>query len=80
MIITDYSMEEMNGVELINIINEKFNSNGKIKFILITSFLKEYISNMANRELNNAEIHKILEKPIKLKNLKSITSEILCSC
>lgn len=79
MVISDYCMNEMNGIELIKTINNKFNSNGNIKFILMSAFLKEQVNNILNNELEKLKIDNILEKPIKLEKLKSITLELISS-
>lgn len=77
MVISDYCMNEMNGIELIKTINNKFNKNGNIRFILMSAFLKEQVNNVLNSELEKIRIDNILEKPIKLERLKSITVELL---
>ncbi|MFB5600314.1 MAG: response regulator [Nitrososphaeraceae archaeon] len=77
MVISDYCMNEMNGIELIKTINNKFNNNGNIKFILMSTFLKEQVNNVLNSKLEKLKIDNILEKPIKLERLKSINLELL---
>ena len=69
LVITDYRMPQMSGLDLIEKIREK-DLNYKIKTILISATIKDNIINYNNRFLK-LKINKFLEKPIiPLENLK----------
>ena len=67
LIITDYKMPQMTGLEFIKKIREK-DTTFKLKILLISAFIKSDI--MGNDDRNNLRIDKILEKPIRLEILK----------
>ena len=67
LVITDYKMPQMSGLEFINKIREK-DTDRKIKIILISAFIKSDLN--VNDMLNNLKIDKVIEKPIRLENLK----------
>ena len=70
LVITDYGMPQMSGIDLIKKIREKDqNYTKKIIFISATikgSILKDYYD-----ELSNLKVNKILEKPMSLEILKN---------
>ena len=65
LIITDYKMPQMSGLDFINKIREK-DTYCKIKIILISAFMKSNLN--IDDILNILKIDKIIEKPIHLKN------------
>ncbi|MDW3627331.1 MAG: response regulator [Nitrososphaeraceae archaeon] len=66
LVISDYKMPQMSGIDLIKRIREK-DSTFKLKIILISAFIKSNI--MGNDISDGLRIDKIIEKPIHLKNL-----------
>jgi CheY-like chemotaxis protein len=66
LIITDYKMPQMSGIDLIKKIREK-DTTFKLKIILISAFIKSNI--MGNDISDSLRIDKIIEKPIHLENL-----------
>jgi CheY-like chemotaxis protein len=66
LIITDYKMPLMSGIDLIKKIREK-DTTFKLKIILISAFIKSNI--MSNDISDSLRIDKIIEKPIHLENL-----------
>ena len=66
LIITDYKMPLMSGIDLIKKIREK-DTTFKLKIILISAFIKSNI--MGNDISDSLRIDKIIEKPIHLENL-----------
>lgn len=73
LIITDLRMPGMSGIELSNKIREEINSTSKI--ILITAFDVADLENQSN--FKSAKIDRIIQKPLKLSNLKIIISQII---
>jgi CheY-like chemotaxis protein len=73
LIITDYKMPQMNGIDFIKQIREKYSNssnNFQIKFMLITAFMKSNLD--LHQELDYIKIDKIIEKPIRLEILKEV--------
>lgn len=66
LVITDYSMPQMSGLDFIKHIR-KIDRNFIIKIILITSYIK---NNLVIDKSSNLRIDKIIEKPIPLEKLK----------
>ena len=66
LVISDYKMPQMSGIDLIKRIREK-DSTFKLKIILISAFIKSDI--LDNDISNSLRIDKIIEKPIHLENL-----------
>lgn len=67
LIITDYRMPQMNGLELIQHIREKYsvnNNNCQLKVILISAFVISEFT--LNEKVPQLKIDKIIEKPIPL--------------
>ena len=66
LVITDYRMPHMSGIDFINKIREK-DTDCKIKMMLISAFMKSDLN--LNVILNHLKIDKILEKPIRIEDL-----------
>jgi response regulator RpfG family c-di-GMP phosphodiesterase len=66
LIITDYKMPQMTGLEFIKKIRE-IDTTFKLKILLISAFIKSDI--IVNDIPNSLRIDKIIEKPIHLENL-----------
>ena len=64
----------MSGLDLINKIREK-DTGCNIKIILISAFMKSDVN--VNDRLKNLKIDKIIEKPIRLENLKNEIQKLL---
>ena len=73
LIITDYKMPQMSGIDLIKKIREK-DMNYKIKIMLISAYLK---NNFLKDNPYLGKIDKILEKPLTLDTLKKGISELI---
>ena len=65
LVITDYGMPQMSGIDLIKKIREKDQNYAK-KIILISATIKGNILTDYYEELSNLKVNKILEKPIPL--------------
>jgi response regulator RpfG family c-di-GMP phosphodiesterase len=74
LVITDYKMPQMSGLDFINKIREK-DTDCKIKMILISAFVKSDLN--VNVMLNKLKIDKVIEKPIRLENLKNEVKKLL---
>ena len=66
LIITDYKMPQMSGIDLVKKIREK-DTDYKIKIMLISAFIKSDLN--VDDILKILKIDKIIEKPIHLENL-----------
>ena len=66
LIITDYKMHQMTGLEFIKKVREK-DTTFKLKIFLISAFIKSDI--IVNDISNSLRIDKIIEKPIHLEKL-----------
>ena len=75
LIITDYKMPEMNGVDFIKKIREKNSSNLRLKIILISAFTKDNLD--VQRIANSLKIDKIIEKPIRLEHFKEEVEKLM---
>jgi len=73
LVITDYKMHQMSGIDLIKKIKEK-DTNYKIKTIVISAFIKD---NLPYDKSYNTMIDKILEKPVYLDRLKYEVKELI---
>jgi CheY-like chemotaxis protein len=69
LVITDYAMPQMSGLDLIEKIREK-DLHYKIKIILISATVKDDIIYYDNR-FSELKVDKFLEKPISLDKLKN---------
>jgi CheY-like chemotaxis protein len=70
LVITDYGMAQMSGIDLIKKIREK-DQNYTKKIILISATIKGNILKDYYDELSNLKVNKILEKPTSLEILKN---------
>jgi DNA-binding response OmpR family regulator len=73
IVITDYKMPQMSGIDLIKKIREK-DTNCKIKTIIISAFIKD---NIPYDKSYTMTIDKILEKPVYLDRLKTEIQQLL---
>jgi len=73
LVITDYKMPQMSGIDLIKKIKEK-DTNYKIKTIIISAFIKD---NIPYDKSYITTVDKILEKPIYLDRLKNEVQELI---
>ena len=73
LVITDYKMPQMSGIDLIKKIKEK-DTSYKIKTIIISAFIKD---NIPYDKSYITMIDKILEKPIYLDKLKNEVQELI---
>lgn len=91
IVITDYKMPEISGIELIKKIYDTSNGDNTIKFILISAYLKENLIhlddtfvNISNNDDRSTElslkIHKQLEKPLTLESLRASIYELYKQC
>jgi CheY-like chemotaxis protein len=76
LVITDYGMPQMSGIDLIKKIREKDQDYAK-KIILISATIKVDILKDYSDELSNLKVNKILEKPMELEKLKDEIKIIL---
>jgi CheY-like chemotaxis protein len=70
LVITDYGMPQMSGIDLIKKIREKDQTYTK-KIILISATIKGNILTDYYDELSKLKVNKILEKPMSLEILKN---------
>jgi DNA-binding NtrC family response regulator len=73
LVITDYKMPQMSGLELIKKIREK-DTDCKIKTIIISAFIKD---NLPYDKSYIITVDKILEKPVYLDRLKKVIQELI---
>ncbi len=73
LVITDYKMPQMSGIDLIKKIKEK-DTDYKIKTIIISAFIKD---NLPYDKSYITMIDKILEKPVYLDRLKQEIQELI---
>ena len=73
IVITDYKMPQMSGIDLIKKIREK-DTNCKIKTIIISAFIKD---NIPYDKSYSMTIDRILEKPVYLDRLKKVIQELI---
>ena len=73
LVITDYKMKQMSGIDLIKKIKEK-DTDYKIKTIVISAFIKD---NLPYDKSYITMIDKILEKPVYLDRLKNEVQELI---
>ena len=73
LVITDYKMPQMSGLDFINKIRE-IDTNCKIKTIVISAFIKD---NLPYDKSYITMIDKILEKPVYLDRLKNEIQELI---
>ena len=75
VIITDYKMPQMNGIDFIKRIREKYNKNFQVKIMLTSAFMKNDLH--IQNAMNNLNIDKIIEKPIRLEILKDEIKKLM---
>ena len=73
LVIADYKMPQMSGIDLIKKIREK-NTDCKIKTIIISAFIKD---NIPYDKSYITTVDKILEKPVYLDRLKKVVQELI---
>ena len=73
LVITDYKMPQMSGIDFIKKIREK-DTNCKIKTIIISAFIKD---NIPYDKSYTMTIDRILEKPVYLDRLKKVIQELI---
>lgn len=77
LVITDYKMPQMSGIDLIKKIRE-IDTNLKIKMMLISAFIKSDLI-LNNNILNSLSIDKIIKKLIHLETLKDEVQKLVRS-
>jgi two-component system, chemotaxis family, chemotaxis protein CheY len=75
LIITDYRMPQMNGIDLLMKLREKHTLNVTLKMMLMSAFMKNDFD--AINKLKNLKIDKIIEKPIRLEILKEEVEKLM---
>jgi CheY-like chemotaxis protein len=73
LVITDYKMPQMSGLDFINKIREK-DTNCKIKTIMVSAYIKD---NVPYDKSYTMKIDRILEKPVYLDRLKTEIQQLL---
>ncbi|HJU60354.1 MAG TPA: response regulator, partial [Nitrososphaeraceae archaeon] len=73
LVITDYKMPQMSGIDLIKKIREKDTADYKIKTIIISAFIKD---NIPYDKSYAKTVDRILEKPVYLDRLKKEVQEL----
>ena len=73
LVITDYKMPQISGLELIKKIREK-DTNCQIRTIVISAFIKD---NLPYDKSYFLTVDKILEKPVYLDRLKKVIQELI---
>jgi response regulator RpfG family c-di-GMP phosphodiesterase len=68
-------MPQMSGLDFLNKIREK-DTDCKIKMVLISAFMKSDL-NVHAGIVNKLKIDKVIEKPIRLENLKDEVKKLL---
>ncbi|HEX6672655.1 MAG TPA: response regulator [Nitrososphaeraceae archaeon] len=75
LVITDYRMPQMSGIDFIEKIREK-DTNCKVKIILSSAFIRTDLI-LDNDRISSLSIDKILEKPIRLEMLKNEVQKLM---
>ena len=75
LVITDYGMPQMSGLDLIKKIRE-IDRNNRIKTIVISATIKNNIVNYNDKFLN-LSVDNFLEKPISLEELKNEIKKLM---
>ncbi len=73
MVIADYKMPQMSGIDFIKKIREK-DSDNKIKTIIISAYIKD---NLPYYKSYIRIVDRILEKPVYLDRLKKVVQELI---
>ena len=74
LVITDYKMLQMSGIDLIKKIREKENADRKIKTIIISAFIKD---SLPYDKSYIKLVDRILEKPVYLDRLKKEVEDLI---
>ena len=74
LVITDYKMPQMSGIDFLKKIREK-DTDYKIKMMLISAFMKSDLN--VNDISKNLKIDKVIQKPIRLENLKNEVKKLI---
>ena len=74
LVIADYKMPQMSGLDLLKKVREKENTDCKIKTIIISAFIKDNIPYDKSYVMT---VDKILEKPVYLDRLKKVVQELI---
>jgi response regulator RpfG family c-di-GMP phosphodiesterase len=75
LVITDYRMPQMSGIDFIEKIREK-DTNCKVKIILTSAFIKSDLI-LNSTKINSLSIDKIIEKPIRIETLKNEVQKLM---
>ena len=75
LVITDYRMPQMSGIDFIEKIREK-DTNCKVKIILSSAFIKSDLI-LNSTKINSLSIDKIIEKPIRIETLKNEVQKLM---
>ena len=73
LVITDYKMPQMSGLDFIKKVREK-DTDCKIKTIIISAYIKD---NIPYDKSYVKTVDKILEKPVYLDRLKKVVQELI---
>ena len=73
LVITDYKMPQMSGLDLVKKIREK-DSKSKVKTMLVSAYLK---NDLLKDNVDMKKIDKIIEKPIDIDKLKNEVTELI---
>jgi DNA-binding NtrC family response regulator len=73
LVITDYKMPQMSGLDLVKKIREK-DSKSKIKTMIVSAYLK---NDLLKDNIDMKKIDKIIEKPIDIDKLKNEVTELI---
>jgi DNA-binding NtrC family response regulator len=73
LVITDYKMPQMSGLDLVKKIREK-DSKSKIKTMLVSAYLK---NDLLKDNVDMKKIDKIIEKPVDIDKLKNEVTELI---
>jgi response regulator RpfG family c-di-GMP phosphodiesterase len=73
LVIADYKMPQISGIDFINKIREK-DTDCKIKTIVISAYIKDNIPYDKSYVMT---VDKILEKPVYLDRLKKVVQELI---
>ena len=74
LVIADYKMPQISGIDFIKKVREKENTDCKIKTIIISAFIKD---NIPYDKSYITTVDKILEKPVYLDRLKKVVQELI---
>ena len=73
LVITDYKMPQMSGLDLVKKIREK-DSKSKVKTMLVSAYLK---NDLLKDNVDMKKIDKIIEKPVDIDKLKNEVTELI---